>query len=212
MSTPGRIQDQGRLDELARMLARVFDEDPHFNWLVRQDGRRQEALFRLFQLLLGGMLDNEGEVHLSEDGKAVAICYPPGKGRLRPRRQLAFLIEYLPISGWPALPRRLIGLLLMEFNRPREPHYFIQVLGVDERAQGQGHGRRLVESLLRHCDANHLPVYLETGNPDNLCFYEKFGFQIKGNYKLMGGLRLWKLLRQPERAVGPCNREQPDSQ
>jgi GNAT superfamily N-acetyltransferase len=186
-----------RRDDVARMLARIFDQDPHFNWLVRQDELRQEALYKLFQLLVEEMPGAHGEVHISADGKAVAIWYPPGSSHLPLPRQLAFLRAFLPISGWTGLPRRALGLQKMESKRPRQPHYYLQVIGVDGDAQGQGRGRGLMEPVLRLCDARHLPAYLETGNPRNLAFYEKMGFARTGSYRLPGGPELWQLLRQP---------------
>jgi GNAT superfamily N-acetyltransferase len=177
------------------MLARVFDKDPHFNWLVRQDGRREEALYQLFQLLLGDMPGEQGEVHVSDDGKGVAIWYPPGTGRLPLRRQLAFLGAYLPICGWRSFPSRVMGLQIMEAHRPSRPHFYLQVIGVEKR--GLGHGRALIEPVLRRCDDLLLPAYLETGNPSNLGFYERLGFRMAGTYALPGGLKLWALLREP---------------
>ncbi|MCP5279536.1 MAG: GNAT family N-acetyltransferase [Thiobacillus sp.] len=189
------MTDAGQRDRLARMLTRVFDRDPHFNWLVRQDERREEALFRLFRLLLGDLVEGQGEVHVAGDGKGVAIWYPPGTGRLPLWRQLAFLGAYLPICGWRAFPSRAIGLQVMETHRPRRPHYYLQVIGVLEG--GRGHGRALMETVLRRCDEQGLPAFLETGNPENLGFYEKLGFRVLGSYGLPGGLRLWSLLREP---------------
>lgn len=195
MSTPGQIQDQGRLDQLARMLARVFDQDPHFNWLVRQDGRREEALYHLFKLLLGDMPGDQGEVHVADDGKAVAIWYPPGTGHLPLWRQLAFLGAYLPMCGWRAFPSRAMGLQIMESHRPIRPHYYLQVVGVAE--SGRGRGRALMAPVLRRCDEQGLAAFLETGNPENLGFYEKLGFSVRGSYGLPGGLKLWSLQREP---------------
>lgn len=190
-----------RQDQLARMLGRVFDQDPHFNWLVRQDRQREYALCQLFRLLVGEkMLGEQGELHVSNDYKAVAIWYPPGSGNFPLLRQLVFLRDFLPISGWMGLTRRAYGLQKMESKRPRQPHYYLQVIGVDKDAQGQGHGRALMQPVLRLCDLQQLPAYLETGNPANLGFYEKMGFKVEGSYRLPGGLQLWRLLRQPEEA------------
>jgi GNAT superfamily N-acetyltransferase len=202
MSNPIAMTDSTHRDRLAHMLARVFDRDPHFNWLVRQDRRREEALLRLFQLLLGGMAKAGGEVHVDPDGKAVAIGYPPGAGQLPLWRQLALLGAYLPICGWRALPTRALGLQISEAHRPRRPHYFLQVVGVDETVRRQGRGRALMAPLLHRCEAQRLPVYLETGNPGNLGFYQALGFSVVGSYVLPGRLKLWGLLREAKTGRG----------
>ena len=186
-----------RLDGLANMLARVFDQDAHFNWLVRQDERRQEALVQLFRLLVGELLGKEGELHVTADGRAVAIGYPPGAGRLSLLKQLAFLRRYFPISGRAGFAARAMGLQIMEWHRPKQPHYYLQVIGVETGMQGQGLGRTLMEPVLISCDQRHLLAYLVTSKPHNLGFYEKFGFQVAGSYRLPSGPTLWKLMREP---------------
>lgn len=201
------LADRRHSNRLAAMLARVFDRDPHFNWLVRQDRRRQDALERLFRLLLEDLPGEEGEVHVAADGQAVAIWYPPGGGHLPLRRQLALLKAYLPISGLPGLPAKALGLSRMESRRPAQPHYFLQVIGVAKAAQGQGHGRGLMRRMLRQCDARQLPAYLETSNPDNLAFYGRFGFRVTGRYRLPGGPELWQLLRLPGEDAPSCHFE-----
>lgn len=201
LSNPARFLDQERLDRLARMLARVFDQDPHFNWMVRQDGSREEALYRLFLLLVEALPGEEGMVQVADDEKAVAIWYPPGSGPLSLWRKLAFLGAYLPICGWKAFPSRALGLQMMESRRPSCPHYYLQVIGVAER--NRGHGRKLVEPMLEQCNVRQVSAYLETSNARNLGFYEKMGFRQAGSYSLPSGPRLWRLLHSPvANAVG----------
>ncbi len=37
-----------------------------------------------------------------------------------------------------------------------------------------------MEHCLEIVDASHLPAYLETPNPRNLTFYERYGFEVTG--------------------------------
>lgn len=185
-----------RIDQLARVLQRIFDQDPHFNGLIRQDERRSEALLRLFQLLL-----KEGETHgdvlVSGENEAVLIGFPPGAGKLSLGKQLAFLWAYLPISGWRGVAGRMLGIQKMAWHRPREPHYYVQVIGVDTIHQGKGQGRTLLSGVFARCDGQRWPLYLETANPLNLGFYKKLGFAVNDRYRLPGGLELFGLMRMP---------------
>lgn len=188
--------DAARLDRLASALQRIFDQDPHFNWLIRQDARRAEALRRLFRLLLGNIPAARGELWVRGENDALLIGFPPGTGRLPLRRQWAFLRAYLPVSGWKDLARRVWGIQKMAWHRPHEPHYYVQVIGVDPAHQGTGLGRALLSQLVSRCDGCGWPLYLETANPRNLGFYEKLGFALNRRYGLPGGLELFGLWRK----------------
>ena len=53
-------------------------------------------------------------------------------------------------------------------------------------------------SRLLLCDAEYAPAYLESIHPDNVPYYERFGFQVTGEIKLPdGGPSLWPKWRQP---------------
>ncbi|MDJ1643859.1 GNAT family N-acetyltransferase [Streptomyces pakalii] len=84
---------------------------------------------------------------------------------------------------------------------PKEPQWYLAVVGADPAARGQGHGAALLRSGLAKADAAGLPVYLESSKPDNLPFYEHFGFTVLGEAALPGGgPALWVMRRAP-RAV-----------
>jgi|GEM_PF-2050130 len=188
--------NSAQIDQLARVLQRIFDQDPHFNWLIRQDGGRTDAFLRLFQRLLREG-EAQGEVLVSGQNEAVLIGFPPGAGELSFGKQLTFLWAYLPISGWRSLVGRVWGIQKMAWHRPRQPHYYVQVIGVDSIHQRTGRGRTLLSRVFARCDGQHWPLYLETANPLNLGFYKKLGFAIQNRYRLPGGLELFGLMRMP---------------
>ncbi len=85
----------------------------------------------------------------------------------------------------------------MDKKHPSEPHMYLALLGVDPSAQGNGIGRLLLQPRLDYCDENGLPVYLETQKPDNLPFYERFGFKVRDTVAFDKSPTLWSMWREP---------------
>ena len=85
----------------------------------------------------------------------------------------------------------------MDERHPSEPHVYLALLGVDPSAQGKGIGKQLLQPRLDHCDESGLPVYLETQKPDNLPFYERFGFTVRDTVAFDKSPTLWSMWRDP---------------
>jgi GNAT superfamily N-acetyltransferase len=87
---------------------------------------------------------------------------------------------------------------------PFEPstlHDHLGMLGVIHAEQGRGHARRLLDALhvISHADAESSGVSLTTETPQNLPFYEHFGYRILGRGATSdGGLETWTLFRPDE--------------
>ncbi|NTV96859.1 MAG: GNAT family N-acetyltransferase [Thiobacillus sp.] len=182
---------------LALTLSRAFADDPHFNWIVRQDKGRTEALKQLFELLLAELLGHHGTVLASADLKAAAIWFPPRGQSLGLIDQIGVAWRFVGITGWRHFPSRAYGLNRMAWRQPDQPHYFLQTLGVDPDRQGYGYGTALLRAFTRQCDADRTLAYLETSKPDNVRFYEGHGFLASGRAKLPHGPWLWQMTRTP---------------
>jgi ribosomal protein S18 acetylase RimI-like enzyme len=65
-----------------------------------------------------------------------------------------------------------------ERAHPTEPHWYLVVLGVRPSHQGHGHGSRLVTAGLRDADRDGTAAHLETSEPANVAFYQRFGFTV----------------------------------
>lgn len=66
-----------------------------------------------------------------------------------------------------------------EFDRahPSEPHWFLPLMGVDPFMKKQGIGAALMTHGLNMCDEDGKIAYLESTKPENVPFYERFGFR-----------------------------------
>jgi hypothetical protein len=54
-----------------------------------------------------------------------------------------------------------------------------------------------MRSRLDRCDAEHAPAYLESSNPDNIPYYNRFGFEVTGEIVMPDGPTLWAMWRRP---------------
>lgn len=87
---------------------------------------------------------------------------------------------------------------VMKNAHPEEPHWYLATIGSDPMVRGKGFGQALMRSRLDRCDAEYCPAYLESSKPDNVPYYERFGFTVIGEIVLPnGGPPLWRMWREP---------------
>ena len=114
--------------------------------------------------LQDGLSDVDRLTLLAHDGDAIAAVV----GEHAPMERLEVLMQ--------------VGALMEEFH-PKEPHWYLPMIGVDPSRQGQGYGSALLKAALKRCDADGLPAYLESSNPRNVPLYERHGFEVIGEIK-----------------------------
>ena len=61
-----------------------------------------------------------------------------------------------------------------------ETYLYADFLCVDEDAQGQGRGSRIIQTACRYADEVGLPIMLFTNGEEDIRFYQKNGFRIIG--------------------------------
>lgn len=112
--------------------------------------------------------------------------------------------EVLPIAMAPLVkPLGKASARLMQwFARwchldPDLPHVHLGPIGVAPQAQGQGLGTALMRRHLNYLREEHLPGYLETDRPENVKFYEKFGFEVCHQEEVIG-TPTWYMWRPKE--------------
>jgi GNAT superfamily N-acetyltransferase len=181
---------------MAEMLSRAFQDDPVKVDLLPDPARRAAQGPRLFETFAGFHLPH-GEVYVTDALEGAALWDPPGHWRVPARRIATSLPRAVAIFG-RRLVRNLGVLRDIERAHPREPHYYLAVLGTDPQHQGRGIATALMAPVLEQADREGAGAYLESSKQSNLAFYARFGFVVTGEYVFRGGgATVWFMWRDP---------------
>jgi ribosomal protein S18 acetylase RimI-like enzyme len=182
---------------VADALADAFWDDPVMSWILREEGSRSRRLARLFGVQLRGHYLPLGTVWTTPDHAGGALWAPPGHAIIPPLTVLRHLPDMLRALGRHAT-RALRTLNHVERQHPKEPHWYLGVLGTRKAAQGRGIGSSLLLPVLDRCDAEGIPAYLESSKEANISFYRRHGFELTGEIELpFGGPTVWPMWREP---------------
>lgn len=212
MNTEGRTPraDAGRRKEavrkaaaedvprLARAPARAFYEDPVMRWVFPHDSRRLRQLERSsVPVFLRRMCLPHGETYTTRGRRWGGALAAAGQGAARPARQPQAAAPHGRVVG-PRPARALRPLAHVDSKHPREPHYYLFILRVEPEHQGRGTGAALMRPVLRTCDREGVPAYLEASAPRNRGFYARNGFEVVEETGLPGGgPPVWRMWREP---------------
>jgi GNAT superfamily N-acetyltransferase len=190
-----QIGRAGRDDakRLAASLALAFYDDPVFRWFSPDDRRREGMLPHFFDVFVEAYLSH-GETYTDDAAAGTALWAAPSTDPLSGEPRYAERLEQL--AGIDA-PRLFEIVELLEANAPQQPHYHLQFLGVRPEQQGGGLGGALITPMLKRCDRDGVPAYLEATSDRNRALYERHGFRASGAIPLPGGPALWRMWRDP---------------
>jgi ribosomal protein S18 acetylase RimI-like enzyme len=188
------IRTAGRDDEAAviNVITLAFAADPMARWATPDPVRylaRMPAVARAF----GGNGFAHGSVHLAADGAGAAMWLPPG---VQPDGER---LAELALANAPEDRLADLGAVLERMGdaHPREPHWYLPLIGVDPARRGEGIGAALLRHGLARVDADRLPAYLESSNPRNLDLYRRHGFEPLGTIQVGSSPPIVPMLRRP---------------
>jgi len=179
---------------VARVFARAFADDPVNRWMMRSDDRFEPG----FDFYARRIWLPHGAAWATGDGRAVACWLPPGKAHMSLLEQLRLLPAMAAVAGRD-LPRLLAGTSAMEKNHPHDPHWYLNMVGVEPAGQGRGLGSALIAHTLDRADAEGMPAYLDATTYRSVGLYERHGFEVTEEFRLpKGGPPLWRMWRDPQ--------------
>ena len=186
------------VEEAVGVIARGMRDNPlHIAAYGDDPGRRLHC----HALLVRGLFKAAGEqqpICARRDGKIVGVtgAAPPGTCQPNAKQRLVLLPTIARLG--PRTAAR-VGRWFAAWaeHDPDEPHVHLGPLAVDAHLQGQGIGGTIMEEHCRRLDAAPVTGYLETDKPENVRFYERFGYEVVGEATVIG-VRNW-FMRRPAR-------------
>jgi GNAT superfamily N-acetyltransferase len=183
----------------ATVLANAFIDDP--GWVSvgpRRPGPRWRYIYRtcLATIRVGERWGGPSWC-IIENGKPVAVLTGCAPG-IWPPPELRTLVRLSPgpvLAGPAVLARSLRAELIFERAHPKYDHFLVWLFAVSPAHQRAGLGRKLMSEALARADADGVPAYLWTANPDNLPYYRSHGYGVIGETTIPGGASNWFLER-----------------
>ncbi|MGH9030430.1 MAG: GNAT family N-acetyltransferase [Acidimicrobiales bacterium] len=201
MSAPSRpevtLATTAEMKAIALSLSDAFFDDPVMSWMLDDDASRGRRLARLFGLLMRVHYLPLGTVWTTPANEGAALWAPPGHAILPTPTILRNSRAMLHALGHRSI-RALRALSQVERLHPKEPHWYLGVLGTRTSLQGRGIGSAVLQPALERCDEEGVPAYLESSKYSNIAFYGRHGFEVTGEIRLpRGGPTVWPMWRDP---------------
>jgi GNAT superfamily N-acetyltransferase len=187
----------------ADVLVTSHADYPAFRHVFPESAPRRHALRPFFEATIRDAV-RFGSVYADDavTPTAVAVWLPPGAYPWSAFRQ---------VKAAPTLVRTMVAAprSFGVFTRlgaasaaahPAERHWYLVALGVTPERHGRGLGSKLIGVGLDRADADGVPAYVETSDPSNVPYYERFGFTVVGPpLHLIPGGPPYTALRRPPR-------------
>lgn len=197
LTTDLHVRRAGATDRgaLADTLAEAFLDDPFMSWWMPDPQRRRRLLPAGFALIVDAYRPFD-ELYVTEpEPVACAVWMPAGRG-LTEEQEEQLVTAMVGVVDEDA-DRLLCALERMAEHHPIEPHAYLFLLGTRARWQSRGLGTALLGEVLRRCDRDGTPAYLEATSPANRRLYLRHGFTVVGEIALPDGPPLWPMWRPP---------------
>jgi ribosomal protein S18 acetylase RimI-like enzyme len=181
------------------VLARAFRDNPLNVAVVgARDARRRLRSNAFGTRTLLPVAEVHGEVWVARKGERVvaALIGTPPHAYPLPPPPLAARLRCLVGQGWRVARRWAEVFQALDALHPAEPHWYLGTLGVDPDHQGRGAGTALLRHWLARTAGDVSGAYLETDVRDNVGFYDRQGFAVERETRVLG-VRVWCMRRPP---------------
>ena len=190
------VKTAGESDEAAVIdaLRLAFAADPATRW-VWPEPQKYLSHFSSFVKAFGGKAFAYKSAHYIGNYSGVALWLPPN---VHP--DVEQLIALLQSTGSEDAKRYGPQIFeKMDSYHPKEPHWYLPLLGVDPLYHGKGFGSALLQHALAKCDQDNVYAYLESSNPRNIPLYERHGFELLGTIQFNTSPSIVPMLRKPRK-------------
>lgn len=196
------------LPKLEKLLTECFATDPLYVDLIPDEEVRQRLMPKLFACDMTEFYENCEIFADSEDLNGILVVSDESEPYHFMHYYATELQALLKTDGWliredPSLKtffNFLLGKDYLNSNWTDQLHQnkrlHIIYLAVDPKVQHHGIAATLVEEAIRFAECHHLMISLETHNPQNVAFYQQFGFKLFGIMEKHFNLKQYCLVRE----------------
>ncbi|GLZ01870.1 GNAT family N-acetyltransferase [Actinoplanes sp. NBRC 103695] len=186
--------------QVTAVLVAAFVNGDLGPWLVPNKRDRRRMYQPYFGMLVRHALEH-GWVHITSDGKAVAVSYLRGGGQVIPE-----IPEYdrrlSRIFGGYAEGFRALDAAIEAHHPDDVEQCYVQFLAVNPDVQRRGRGSLLLDDLHEYADRLGLPCYLESTGAGPTALYDRHGYRPRPSFRIAaGGPELFPMWR-PEVDAG----------
>jgi ribosomal protein S18 acetylase RimI-like enzyme len=175
------------------ILALAFSGDPASRW-TWPEAKAYLETFPHFATAFGGAAFEKGSA-LRVGSAGAALWLPPGTG---PDEEALNGLMMRTADAATAVDGPQLMQQMASYH-PKEPHWYLPLLGVDPAHQNKGVGGALLRHVTDRCDRDAVLAYLESSNTRNIPLYERHGFEILGRAQSGRSPVITPMLRKPKR-------------
>jgi ribosomal protein S18 acetylase RimI-like enzyme len=164
---------------------------------IRNADRRCRALTRFFVPVLHGLYQRGLILGAFRGGSLVGVYDMARPGLCQPTSlEKPTVIPSVVFANPLAAPMRVLKWAGEWAPRrdPSEPHWHLGPVAVDSHVQGPGIGRAMLSEFCARVGGCNKLSYLETDQPENVRFYQKFGFTVIAEAEILR-MRNWFMSR-----------------
>ena len=175
------------IEAVVGVISRGMRDNPtHVAALGEDPDRREKKVRRIFSSVLP-VMGHSLILARHPDGTILGVLgmAAPGRCQANGKQKMKLSLGLLPL-GPRALSRSLRWVGTWEKSDPKERHWHLGPVAVDAHLQGMGIGTKLMRVFCAQMDAAGEVAYLETDKPENVRFYERFGFEVVGEQEVIG--------------------------
>ncbi len=170
----------------------AMSSDPVMRWLY-PDPHNYLLHFPDFVRAFGGKAFEHSSAYYTDGYTAAALWLPPGV--CQDTEAMVSMLQR-NVSGTDQGELMAIFEQMDRFH-PRDPYWYLSIIGVDPAKQSHGCGSTLLQHALLQCDRDSKLAYLESSNSRNIPFYERHGFEVLGTIQAGTLPPLFPMCRKP---------------
>ena len=175
------IAPRNDVARIAAVFLSAFRDDPFMLSLFSSARDIQKAMSIDFRYMIEKTQVNGVVFRTSAAYEGASIWCLTGfpKSRFSLNVRIAwFMLNQFKINDLKKFVSFYLKVEKAHIRNVKRPHYYLELLGVDEKFHGMGFASKLLKPVLAHADLSRRYCYLETQNEKNVVLYKHFGFEV----------------------------------